>query len=214
MERNKVYQGDCIELAKNIPDKSIDLVFCDLIEHSILHVLIMKEHPIDVTNTEEYFINRSQGYEVYLLPIIEDWYIKKQLPSREWMVNCFNKAFLNPDDTLEIINEMNNTAKIDLYPKTIKEYHIAEKMKEDKLKREMNKYIRLRQKRAEEDLKILIESSRNLNSQSSRETIVWSYYSLKYKSICTFETYKKEVMKYTKDYILTEMKEYLENLSR
>lgn len=30
MEKNKVYQGDCIELAKNIPDKSIDLVFCDL----------------------------------------------------------------------------------------------------------------------------------------------------------------------------------------
>lgn len=30
MEKNKVYFGDCIELSKEIPDNSIDLIFCDL----------------------------------------------------------------------------------------------------------------------------------------------------------------------------------------
>lgn len=30
METNKIYQGDCLELMKGIPDKSIDMVLCDL----------------------------------------------------------------------------------------------------------------------------------------------------------------------------------------
>lgn len=30
MELNKIYQGDCLELMKEIPDKSIDMILCDL----------------------------------------------------------------------------------------------------------------------------------------------------------------------------------------
>jgi DNA modification methylase len=30
METNKVYLGDCLEIMKNIPDKSVDLIICDL----------------------------------------------------------------------------------------------------------------------------------------------------------------------------------------
>lgn len=30
METNKIYLGDCYELIKNIPDKSIDLVYIDI----------------------------------------------------------------------------------------------------------------------------------------------------------------------------------------
>lgn len=30
MDKNKVYNGDCVELSKQIPNKSVDLVFCDL----------------------------------------------------------------------------------------------------------------------------------------------------------------------------------------
>lgn len=26
----KIYNGDCLEVMKNIPDKSVDLVLCDL----------------------------------------------------------------------------------------------------------------------------------------------------------------------------------------
>ncbi len=30
MELNKIYQGDCLEVMKNIPDKSIDMILADL----------------------------------------------------------------------------------------------------------------------------------------------------------------------------------------
>jgi site-specific DNA-methyltransferase (adenine-specific) len=30
MEVNKIYQGDCLEVMKDIPDKSIDMILCDL----------------------------------------------------------------------------------------------------------------------------------------------------------------------------------------
>jgi len=30
MKTNKSYNGDCLEIMKNIPDKSIDLIVCDL----------------------------------------------------------------------------------------------------------------------------------------------------------------------------------------
>ena len=30
LEINKLYQGDCLEVMKNINDKSIDLILCDL----------------------------------------------------------------------------------------------------------------------------------------------------------------------------------------
>jgi DNA modification methylase len=30
IELNKIYQGDCLELMKQIGDKSIDLILCDL----------------------------------------------------------------------------------------------------------------------------------------------------------------------------------------
>ena len=30
MELNKVYLGDCLEVMKDIPDKSIDMILCDL----------------------------------------------------------------------------------------------------------------------------------------------------------------------------------------
>ena len=30
MNINKIYLGDCLELMKNIPDKSVDMILCDL----------------------------------------------------------------------------------------------------------------------------------------------------------------------------------------
>ena len=30
MIRNKLYNGDCLEVMKEIPDKSIDMILCDL----------------------------------------------------------------------------------------------------------------------------------------------------------------------------------------
>ena len=30
LELNKIHQGDCLELMKDIPDKSVDMILCDL----------------------------------------------------------------------------------------------------------------------------------------------------------------------------------------
>jgi len=30
IQKNNIYQGDCLELMKHIPDKSIDMILCDL----------------------------------------------------------------------------------------------------------------------------------------------------------------------------------------
>jgi site-specific DNA-methyltransferase (adenine-specific) len=30
IDKNSVYNGDCLELMKNIDDKSIDMILCDL----------------------------------------------------------------------------------------------------------------------------------------------------------------------------------------
>lgn len=73
-----------------------ELVYCDLIEHLILHTLIAKE-----TNQEFGF----PGYRAYLYPQVIDWYIDKQIPKPQWMKNCYKTSFLNEDDAKKILAE-------------------------------------------------------------------------------------------------------------
>lgn len=51
------------------------LVYCDLIEHSILHVLIAKETSVEFG---------YPGFTAYLRPDIEVWYLDKNVPHIEW----------------------------------------------------------------------------------------------------------------------------------
>lgn len=76
------------------------LVYCDLIEHTILHVLITKE-------TDHEF--GYQGYDLFLKPLIEEWYIDEKIPSPKWMKNCYHKSFLNPEEAINILKEMQKT---------------------------------------------------------------------------------------------------------
>src|SRR5699024_11973959 len=58
----------------NIPfeyQKKERLVYCDLIEHSILHVLIAKE----TSSKFGYF-----GLIAYLMPTIDFWYLREMIP--------------------------------------------------------------------------------------------------------------------------------------
>lgn len=70
------------------------LVYCDLIEHTILHALIAKE-------TSGHF--GQPGYEFYLKPTIEEWYIEKKIPTLTWMKNCYEKAFLTPEEAVNLL---------------------------------------------------------------------------------------------------------------
>src|SRR5690625_1776650 len=84
----------------NIPfkyQKKDRLVYCDLIEHTILHILITKE-------TSNAF--GLPGYLTYLKPMIEDWYIEEIVPRPKWMKNCYSKSFLTPEEAISMLNEM------------------------------------------------------------------------------------------------------------
>src|SRR5699024_5944604 len=73
------------------------LVYCDLIEHTILHTLIAKE------TSQQYGL---PGYLTHLKPMIEDWYIEERIPSPAWMVNCYHQAFLYPYEAVDIVKAM------------------------------------------------------------------------------------------------------------
>ncbi|WP_025082992.1 hypothetical protein [Latilactobacillus fuchuensis] len=77
--------------------KKENLVYCDLIEHLILHALIAKE-------TERHF--GYAGYVVHLDPMVGDWYINKNVPELEWEKNCYSKAFLTSNEAEELLNRV------------------------------------------------------------------------------------------------------------
>lgn len=76
-----------------------ELVYCDLIEHTILHALIAKE-----TNNKFGY----PGYHVYLRKNVEEWYILKKKPEKTWQLNCYHKAFLSKKEAKEILKLMND----------------------------------------------------------------------------------------------------------
>ena len=100
------------------------LVYCDLIEHTILHVLITKETS---------FKFGYPGYAVYLKPIIEEWYLDKMIPKREWMKKCYDKSFLTPEQTVNILMNMQKTIGKGYY-NTPFDYYEAKQKKREELK--------------------------------------------------------------------------------
>lgn len=74
------------------------LVYCDLFEHAILHALIAKETDFQLG---------FPGYTHHILPNIEDWFLRKEIPRVEWRKNCYDKAYLSPEDTFKLIGEIN-----------------------------------------------------------------------------------------------------------
>ncbi|MBW9321967.1 hypothetical protein FG877_00080 [Enterococcus casseliflavus] len=73
------------------------LTYCDLFEHLILHALIIKE------TKGTYGVS---GYKGYLYPDAEDWYVKNNEPTLEWMRVCKNRAFLAQNDAKELLNKV------------------------------------------------------------------------------------------------------------
>lgn len=82
------------------------LVYCDLNEHTILHALIAKE-----TNYEF----GSPGLISHLFPNIKKWYVDSVSTETIWERNCFNKAYLSPEDAVKLITNINLTLEKDLH---------------------------------------------------------------------------------------------------
>ena len=75
------------------------LVYCDLIEHTILHAIISRE-------TDNRY--GRQGLITFLIPNILDWYIRGMEPYKEWELNCYNKSFLEYEEAEKILNAIDD----------------------------------------------------------------------------------------------------------
>lgn len=208
------------------------LVYCDLIEHAILHVLIA---------IESSFEYGFPGYADYIRPYIKEWYLDKKTPSLNWQKNCYNKAYLEPDEAFEILDQMNSILKetfseyssneIENYseinesliePETLAEYDEQQQKKSEEMKERMKKHIQL----ILSDRDKIIENSNNLTDKSPRADIVSAAYDLLHyypsaidradfflsgrsrssSSELSFQEFDKKMKKYRKDEILKKLK--------
>lgn len=76
-----------------------NLVYCNLVEHAIIHAIIAKE-------TDSKF--GVKGLRAYLLDDMRDWYIDGIKPILEWELNCYNRSFLDESDAWTVIDGINS----------------------------------------------------------------------------------------------------------
>ncbi|MFV9906154.1 hypothetical protein [Rickettsia conorii] len=183
------------------------LVYCDLVEHSILHFMIAKETS---------FKFGYPGYELHLKPMIEEWYVDKIIPNQEWRKNCYNKSFLDPQEAFDVLKEMQKILGKNYY-NTILDYY-EEKKREEEASR---KWEQEQEQRLKDEKDWWIRSAKLLHSKSPRKEIVENIYHLKYKyptdnynidSSISYKEFDSKMKKYPKDKILEELKIYLESL--
>lgn len=201
------------------------LVYCDLIEHGILHVLIA---------IESSFEYGFPGYVDYIRPEIEVWYLDKETPTHDWQKNCYSKSYLEPEDTFEILDKMNNILKeklsdssnneINKYedikssltkPETLAEYYDQQRKKLEDMKERMKKRNQLILSERDK----LLEKISALTDKSSRADIVSASYQINhyypsvidrsknYSSELSFQEFDTKMKKYRKDEILKKLKE-------
>lgn len=71
-----------------------NLVYCNLVEHTILHYLISLE-------TKKKY--GYQGLTVFLLKELKDWYIFDEKPTVQWSLNCYKASYLDKKEAKKIV---------------------------------------------------------------------------------------------------------------
>lgn len=78
--------------------KRENLVYCDLVEHLILHVLIMGK-------TDG--IYGTPGFHDWLRPMVNDWYVSiRKLPKPKWMESAYYRSFLTQNEAKILLDEV------------------------------------------------------------------------------------------------------------
>src|SRR5699024_1035233 len=142
------------------------LVYCNLIEHAVLHVLIAKETSFEFG---------WPGYEAYIKPDIEEWYLDKKLPNPVWEKNCYNKSFLNSQDAFYILVNMQRKLGENYYD-SLEHYYVEIKRREEEQRKVINK---IRNRKAKERIERM-QKAKALHKKSPRNSIVWHLYEIKY----------------------------------
>ena len=97
--------------------KKENLVYCDLIEHFILHILITKE-----TNGKFGW----PGVRTYLLDNLVEWYVVcVNIPTEKWRLSCYKKAKLSKNEIMTLFIEVKKVIPSSLQQKFEKLYKDA-----------------------------------------------------------------------------------------
>src|SRR5699024_9395900 len=99
-----------------------------------------------------------------------------QIPESKWRKNCYENAYLEPEEGFEIIKEMELTLDNEYY-NSFSEYKRIEKEKEE----EEEKYRQERVKMLKEKRAKTIESFSVLHEKDLRNSILYAHYYLKYE---------------------------------
>lgn len=191
---------------ENIPfeyQKKDRLVYCDLIEHTILHVLIAKE-------TSGKF--GSPGYEAYLKPDIENWYLLENMPGIKWENNCYQKSYLEPQETFNILANMQKKLG-EVYYDTLEDYYKKIKKREE----ERRKVIDNIRNRKEKERIERMQRAKTLHNKSPRSSIVRYLYEIKYRDpkkftqSDNFDEFDLRMKPYIKDDLLEELMLFIDN---
>lgn len=200
----------------NIPfeyQKKERLVYCDLIEHSILHVLIAKE----TSSKFGYF-----GLIAYLMPIIDFWYLREMIPYREWEKNCYKKSFLVPQEAFDILNTMHNMIGENYY-ESLSGYYEEQTRIEVEREEKRKALIKEQDQNLKKERIRLINMAKLLHDKSPRKDILYVAYGIKYPDVfdefgerqskdMDFRKFDSEMKKYPKHKILEGLNMYLDSL--
>lgn len=130
-----------------------NLVYCDLIEHLILHALITKE-----TNGDRGF----KGLVEFLIPTAEEWYIDGYEPRVLWMQLCRERAFLSEEYTEKLLSDVDELLKdVEVYQELLEEIR-EEERREEREKLEFEERV---QKRIEQQ-KLYLEEIAHRHMQN------------------------------------------------
>lgn len=200
------------------------LVYCDIFEHLILHALIAKE-----TNGEF----GVMGYVAYIYPMIVDWYIgQEKLFEQKWMISCYQRAYLNPEQTRELLRKTNSLLPKEyqtdgeiVYVTQEERLRIHEEQQKEFLERRANLDKELEEwrieenKRKEKELREMTVDyykkypkfkEMNIDWNTSRSRIISLMYDLKYKdSFKTKKDFDKSLKPLIKDKLYDRLHEVL-----
>lgn len=96
------------------------LVYCNLIEHAILHVLIAVKDVEEGTRGDNFQVHGIGGYVNFIRPQLVQWLIRGVEPKLAWQQNCRNATMMPVNDAEKLINYMDEFL-VERYPISQKE---------------------------------------------------------------------------------------------
>lgn len=183
------------------------LVYCDLIEHLILHSLI-------ASKTDGKY--GYPGYQVFIKPTVVDWYIEGKIPKPDWMKNCYNKAYLTKNETKQLLGLIEETLLKKIKDQEKEKYEellrIRDKEREEEDEKlrinEIENQIRIDQEKKEFEKQNPYLAELGIYPTSTRQKLINTMYKLKYnEQYDTKKAFQSSMLEKYTDELFEELKE-------